>query len=67
MMILDVKKSKAYQIIHKLREEVEAKGKMCPKAGKIQKTYFCEQFMLDVKDCDAELASKNKIRHLKAM
>lgn len=64
-IILQVAQSKAYQVIRTLGIEI-SKTKMpdkdrCyarPPAGKIQKAYFCEKYMLDVDDCDKLIAQK---------
>lgn len=59
MLLLNVAESTAYKIIGKLGSEISQKkipGKdICfakPPRGKIQKSYFCEKYMLNVKDCD---------------
>lgn len=57
--ILGVSRTKAYEIIRGLIADLEAMGKRSPKAGKIQKLYFCEKFMLDCDDCDKLLQYKN--------
>ncbi|WP_206458661.1 ICEBs1 excisionase [Anaerovorax sp. IOR16] len=58
--ILGVSRSKAYEIIRDLISDLEQMGKLSPKAGKIQKTYFCERFMLNPDDCDKLLQNSNQ-------
>ncbi len=55
MAILHTGENNAYKIIRKLREELEAKGYFAPPAGRIQKTYFCERFNLNLKECETFL------------
>lgn len=59
MQLLDVGESTAYKIMTKLGSEISQKkipGKdICyakPPRGKIQKSYFCEKYMLNMQDCD---------------
>ena len=52
MIILGVSRSKSYYIIRTLAENLHDQGKMCPKPGKIQKTFFCDSFILDPDECD---------------
>ena len=65
MTLLSVKQAKAYQVIKTLADEIvntKIPGKdRCyarPPAGRIQKSYFCEKYMLDVDDCDKLIAQK---------
>ncbi len=62
MLLLKIGESTAYKVIGKMRSEISKKkipGKdICyakPPQGKIQKSYFCEKYMLDVAECDAFL------------
>lgn len=67
MILLGVGQSKAYQVIKALGDEI-AKTKIpgkdrCyarPPAGRIQKSYFCEKFMLDRFECDSIIAENKK-------
>ena len=67
MILLGVGQSKAYQVIKALGDEI-AKTKIpgkdrCyarPPAGRIQKSYFCEKFMLDRLECDSIIAENKK-------
>lgn len=67
MILLGVGQSKAYQVIKALGDEI-AKTKIpgkdhCyarPPAGRIQKSYFCEKFMLDRFECDILIAENKK-------
>lgn len=67
MILLGVGQSKAYEVIRDLGNEI-AKTKIpgkdrCyarPPAGKIQKAYFCEKFMLDRSECDKLIAENNR-------
>lgn len=52
--ILRCKDTKAYNVIRELAEELVAKGYSRPPHGKIQKTVFCERFLLDMDICDKE-------------
>lgn len=59
MLLLNIGESTAYKIMAKLGSEISQKkipGKdICyskPPRGKIQKRYFCDKYMLDVKECD---------------
>ena len=52
MVILGVSRSKAYEIIRKLRVDLESMGFLNSKAGRIQQSYFCERFRLSITDCD---------------
>jgi len=62
MFLIEVRETKAYEIIRELREEL-ANTKIPgtqrtyykPPAGKIQKRYFCERFNLDPEECDRAL------------
>ncbi len=58
-IIMGVKKTKAYEIIKKLREEIEHtripgshKCYAAPPRGQIRKSFFCEKYMLDPDECD---------------
>ncbi len=62
MTLLNVGKSKAYEVIRNLGNEIsktKIPGKeRCyarPPAGKIQKSYFCEKFMFEQAECDRVL------------
>ncbi len=63
MILLDVGESTAYKIMTKLGSEISKKkvpGKedihfAKPPRGKIQKSFFCEKYMLDKTECDAYL------------
>ena len=57
-IILGVSRSKSYEIINGLTADLEKIGKLSPKAGRIQKSYFCDRFMLDQKECDKLLKSQ---------
>lgn len=67
MILLGVGQSKAYQVIKALGDEI-AKTKIpgkdhCyarPPAGRIQKSFFCEKFMLDRFECDILIAENKK-------
>lgn len=59
--ILGVSRSKAYEIIRDLIADLEQMGKLSPKAGKIQKSYFCERFMLSAEECDKMLGKTNQL------
>lgn len=59
MLLLNIGESTAYKILAKLGSEISKKkipGKDIfyakPPRGKIQKSYFCEKYMLNVQDCD---------------
>ena len=56
--IIGCARSKAYQIIKTLRDELDSKGYIAPPAGKIQKTYFCERCKLNLKECESPLKEK---------
>lgn len=65
MLIMDVGKSKAYEIINTLQDELvntKIPGKnRCyakPPAGRIRKDYFCEAYMLNPDECDALIAQQ---------
>ena len=65
MIIMEVKKSKAYQIIRSLQDEIAntripgtKRYYSPPPAGRIRKDFFCEKYMLDVAECDAIIAKK---------
>lgn len=67
MILLGVGQSKAYQVIRDLGDEIaktKIPGKDCcyarPPAGRIQKSYFCEKFMLDRFECDTIIAENKK-------
>lgn len=67
MILLGVGQSKAYQVIRTLGNEIantKIPGKdRCyarPPAGRIQKSYFCEKFMLDRFECDTLIAENKK-------
>lgn len=47
MALLDVSKSKAYQVMQDLNNELEKKGYHKPKAGLVSKKYFHEKFYCD--------------------
>lgn len=62
MTLLNVGKSKAYEVIRSLGIEIsktKIPGKeryyAKPPAGKIQKSYFCEKFMFNQAECDRVL------------
>ncbi len=62
IVILGVQKTKAYQIIKALREELNSMkvpGKniryALPPAGKIPASFFCEKYCLDRDECDEYL------------
>ncbi len=67
MILLEVKQTKAYAIIKELGNEL-VKTKIPgtdryyarPPAGKIQKSFFCEKFMLNRTECDNLIAKKKK-------
>lgn len=59
-VITGVSRSKAYSIIKQLTEEIEKKGKISPKAGKIQTSYFCERMGLPLKECEKVLLAYQK-------
>ena len=46
MYLLNVKSTKAYQIIRQLNKEIEAKGYFKPIAGRVSEKYFRERFYL---------------------
>lgn len=52
MFLLECKEAKAYQVIRELSNELLKKGYCRPPHGKIQKVFFCENYMLDVRECD---------------
>lgn len=51
-----VSRATAYKVMRDLGNEFEAMGKARPPAGKIQKRFFCEKFLFELSECDAELA-----------
>lgn len=66
MQLLNVAESTAYKIMAKLGSEISKKkipGKdICyakPPRGKIQKSYFCEKYMLNMQDCDEFLRANS--------
>lgn len=66
MLLLNIGESTAYKVMSNLGKEISKKkipGKdICyakPPRGKIQKSYFCEKYMLDMKECD-ELLQTHK-------
>lgn len=50
--ILGIQRSKAYDIIKGLREDLSKEGFLMPPAGRIQKTYFCERYKLNLRECE---------------
>ena len=50
--ILGIKECKAYTIIRDLRKSLASEGYIPPPAGRIQKTYFCEKYNLNLKECE---------------
>ena len=56
--ILGVRRTKAYEIIRELREDLKSKGYIEPPAGRIQKRYFCERFSLDIAECERFLSEQ---------
>ncbi len=64
-VLLGVGRSKAYEIVNELRRQqtsIKIPGtnrfyKEPPK-GRIQKSFFCESYSLDVKECDKVLAER---------
>lgn len=67
MILLEVKQTKAYAIIKDLNNKL-VQTKIpgtdrcygCPPAGKIRKSFFCETFMLNEKECDEIIAETKK-------
>lgn len=51
MTLLGVSRSKAYDIIRELRDQLEQDGKMSPISGKVQARWFCERTNLDLAEC----------------
>ena len=67
MILLEVKQTKAYAIIKDLNKKLSQtkipgtdRYYSCPGAGKIRKSFFCETFMLDEKECDEIIAEAKK-------
>ena len=60
-IITGVSRSKSYDIVRQLTKDIIQAGKMTPKAGSIQREYFCERFSLKLKDCDRELQNNKKL------
>lgn len=58
--ILEIAESTAYKVIHHLQEQLVSAGYSRPKAGKIQKKFFCEQYQLDLAETDLFLQSKKE-------
>lgn len=54
-ILLGVSESKAYQVIRALGDELAKEGYYKPPAGRIQKSRFCEKFLMNVEDCENEL------------
>lgn len=50
--ILGVAQSTAYKVIHDLQDQLIAAGYSKPKAGNIQKRFFCERYNLDISETD---------------
>jgi len=64
-VLLGVCRTKAYDIVNELRQQqtrIKIPGtNRChsePPRGKIQKTYFCEAYSLDVEECDRIIAER---------
>jgi hypothetical protein len=55
MEILGVAQTKAYAIILELRNELKKAGYTMPPAGRIQKSYFCKRFGLELADVESAL------------
>ena len=60
MALLQIGKSKAYDVIRRLQKDIESEGYIRPPAGRIQKRYFCKRYGLDVDDCDRYLKAIRK-------
>lgn len=58
--ILEVAESTAYKLIHQMQDQLVAAGYARPKAGKIQKKFFCERYQLDPSETDLFLQSKKE-------
>lgn len=51
---LGCKDTKAYSVIREMANDLVEKGYCRPPHGKIQKSVFCEKFLLDMELCDRE-------------
>ena len=60
MEILGIGQTKAYQIIRKLNQEIEAKGYFKPIAGRVSETYFRERFYLGNAQCDPSATTNDR-------
>lgn len=50
--ICECGRTKAYEIIRGLGDDLEKQGYMRPPNGKIQKTLFCDRLKLDLAQCE---------------
>ena len=62
MDILGIGQTKAYQIIRKLNDEIEAAGYFRPVGGRVSEAYFRERFYLNQNTIDINPQSKRMPR-----